>query len=79
MKPKYSLVLPIENQLETKRRKRNSGGLWECHMLSQTSINVNWEIQQASMLCKPLKYAAQNITATEKDINEFVAIDGESS
>ena len=30
-------------------------------MLSQTSINVNWEIQQASMLCQiwPFKYAAQ--------------------
>ena len=31
----------------------NSGCLCECHMLSQNSINVNWEIQHASMLCKP--------------------------
>ena len=50
----------VQNRLEATRKKRNSGGLCECHMLSQTFININWEIQQACMLCKPntRKYAA---------------------
>ena len=39
-----------QNQLDTKRRKRNSDGLCKSHMLSQTSIIVDLEIQQASML-----------------------------
>ena len=52
----------IQNQLEAKRSKGNTGGLCEYHMLSQTSININWEIQQtvcfANQTCL-LKYAAQ--------------------
>ena len=43
----------VQNQSEPKVSKRNIGILCKCHIFSQTSINVNWEIQQASMLCKP--------------------------
>ena len=57
MLPNYGLVLPTEslNQLGAKIRKGrcNTDSLCECHMLSQISISVNWEIQQASMICKP--------------------------
>ena len=55
MLSKYGFVYlqKIQNQLEAKINKRSSGGLCERHMLSQISINVNWEIQWASMLCKP--------------------------
>ena len=49
MRPKYGLVLPTGKSI---RGKRNSGGFCECHILSQTSINFNWEIQQTSILCK---------------------------
>ena len=51
----------IKNLLGKKRRK-SSGGLSECYMLSQYSININSEIQQASKLCNQtcfLKFAAQ--------------------
>ena len=49
----WSYLQKIQNQLEAKRSKRNSGGLCGCHTLSQTFIIVNWEIQQTCMLCKP--------------------------
>ena len=53
----------IQNQLEAKKKKskKNTGGLCEFHMFSQTSISVYWEIQHAcfaNQTC-PLKYAAQ--------------------
>ena len=43
----------IQNQLKGKRNIRNNSGLCKCSISSQTSINVNWEIQHVSMLCKP--------------------------
>ena len=36
-----------QNQLEATKSKTNSGGLYKYHMLTQASINVNWEIQHA--------------------------------
>ena len=46
-------LLNILNQLVAIGSKRKSGVLCNCRMLSQTSINVNWDIQQVSMLYKP--------------------------
>ena len=55
MMPKYGLVLAKANSksIRGEKSKRNTGGLCEWHMLSQTSININWEIQQASLHCTP--------------------------
>ena len=58
----------IRNQLEEKRSKSNSGGLCKYHMTSQTSINVNWKIQQASMLCK--RNMSSQICCTKKFLDE---------
>ena len=51
----------VLNHLGGKISKINVLHWWflQIHMLSHTSININWAIQQVSMLCKhnmPLKY-----------------------
>ena len=48
----YLVPIFTERKFKINKRKRNSGGLCECHMFLQTFINVNWE-KLASMLCKP--------------------------
>ena len=55
----------IQIQLLDKRSKRNTGGLHKCHMLSQTSITVNWEILQANMLCTPKEWLDEHSNMLE--------------
>ena len=58
MLPKYGMVLPTENSKSIRGKKNAKGTVVICvnaHLLSRTYINVNWVIQQASMLCKSSK------------------------